>query len=112
MLTFAKRPSSKEDQARLIGEPREGGHIYLTSPDLPGFTFMLEPHETNIEAIIEAITPALSAYLATATAANDQKPSKPWFSYADIRGIHEGKPMNLIAELCIIDQHDEYDTGH
>ena len=48
----------------LIGHEREGGYIYLNSPDLPGFTFMLNPGEDkSIRTLINAIEEPLSAYL-------------------------------------------------
>ena len=43
---------------------REGGYIYITCPELPGFTFMLEPGEDqNIRTFIGAIGEPLMAYL-------------------------------------------------
>ena len=43
---------------------REGGYRYITSPELPGFSFMLEPGEdTNILTFLDAIGESLVAYL-------------------------------------------------
>jgi hypothetical protein len=49
---------------KLMLCPREGGYRYVYSPDLPGFTYMLEPDEArSIETAIPAIHPVLLAYL-------------------------------------------------
>lgn len=34
-------------------QSREGGYTFVTSPELPGFSFMLEPNENDI-ALMEA----------------------------------------------------------
>jgi hypothetical protein len=91
--------------ATLIGEAREGGYYYLTSPDLPGFTFMLEPSEADdVQKTIEAITPALQTYIIACMKAHAAKIAKeeprPRISYADLRGLHKRKPINLVAEFC------------
>ncbi len=48
----------------FIAHEREGGYTYITSPDLPGFTFMLEPgEERNIRKLInEPLMVYLNAY--------------------------------------------------
>jgi len=98
--TIIKRSGS----AQLIGEQREGGYYYLKSPDLPGFTFLISPEESeDIEKLSEAIRPALAAYLAAHIAFETRQQHakiQPRISYADLRGAPAGKPMNLIAELC------------
>lgn len=79
----------------LIGHEREGGYIYITSPDLPGFTFMLEPgEEKNIRTFIDAIHDPLTAYVeahfkATSSADN-----------IELTGYRQSKPMNYVAEFC------------
>ncbi|MCC6946884.1 MAG: hypothetical protein IT539_03870 [Bradyrhizobiaceae bacterium] len=82
----------------LIGEPRAGGYIYLTSPELPGFTFLLGPDEKSIEAIIEAIKPALATYLPHHLRLKDRERAQkmtPRFTRADFSGPR----LNLFAEL-------------
>jgi predicted RNase H-like HicB family nuclease len=92
------------NSATLFGERRDGGYYFLTSQDLPGFTFLLTPEEAeDIEKLSEAIKPALSAYLNAYIRHKKnltEKQISPRISYADLRGSHAGKPMNLIAELC------------
>jgi hypothetical protein len=98
--TIIKRSGS----ATLIGEPRDGGYYYLKSPDLPGFTFLISPEESeDIEKLSEAIKPALSAYLAAHIFFEKRQQHakiQPRIYYADLSGAPAGKPMNLIAELC------------
>lgn len=89
--------------ATLIGERRRGGYYYLKSKDLPGFTFLLTPDEANdIEKLLEAIKPALTAYLNSYFKFRNsqlQHEIKPCISYADLTGLPKGK-MKLIAERC------------
>ena len=48
----------------LIGHEREGGYTYITSPQLSGFTFMLNPgEEKNIRTFIDAIDEPLTTFL-------------------------------------------------
>ena len=79
----------------LMLDEREGGYTYITSPQLPGFTFMLEPGEDeNIRTFIDAIDEPLMAYL-------------PAHFEAELRtrdvhltGIRQSKAKNYIAELA------------
>lgn len=79
----------------FIGHEREGGYTYITSPQLPGFTFMLEPGENeNIRTFIDAIDEPLMAYL-------------PAYFKAELRassihltGIRQSKSKNYVAELA------------
>jgi hypothetical protein len=80
----------------LYGEEREGGYMYVTSSDLPGFSFMLEPSEKDVESMLAAIKPALSAYLSARDAKARKEALRPRFT--NIR--FEGKQKNLVAELC------------
>ncbi len=79
----------------LIGHEREGGYVYITSPQLPGFTFMLEPgEEESIRTFIDAIFEPLSTYLdahfkATSTV-----------EHVHLTGLRQSKSMNYVAELC------------
>jgi hypothetical protein len=45
-------------------EPDAGGYFLVTSPDLPGFSMLLEPGEADdIKSLIDALTGPLKAYL-------------------------------------------------
>lgn len=85
----------KRMKITLNGVEREGGYTYITSPELPGFTFMLEPGEDeNIRTFIDAIDAPLIAYLGAhfrATSEEDQ---------IQITGIRRSKPHNYVAELA------------
>ncbi len=88
----------------LKGEKREGGYYYLTSRDLPGFTFLITPEEArDIEKLSEAIKPALNSYMIEYFRFRRRQiadQTQLCISYADLRGSSAGKPINLIAELC------------
>lgn len=88
--------------AALRGEQLEGGYIGISSPDLPGFRYMLKPDiAEDIPKIIEALEPALDAFLGAYMAAQDhedmQKKLTANITKADL-GRHGG-PMSLVAEL-------------
>ena len=73
---------------------REGGYTYIESPDLPGFTFMLEPGEDkNIRTFIDAIDEPLMAYLGAHFKAT------PEADRIQMTGFWQSKPMNYVAEL-------------
>jgi hypothetical protein len=94
---FGKKPT----EVRFIGHEREGGYIYLSSPELKGFNFMLEPDERSLRAIIDAIAEPLQAYLEAKRtfehAKGKRKRARP-----DLTGmrITQHNPMNLVAEFC------------
>jgi hypothetical protein len=81
----------------FIGHEREGGYIYLNSPELRGFSFMLEPGENNLKTIIAAIDEPLRAYLAAKLAFRHATQRRP-----DLTGLRitQQHPINLVAELC------------
>ena len=48
----------------LVAHPREGGHIFVNSPDLPGFSVMLTPTEVDdFEAFVSALGKPLVAFV-------------------------------------------------
>ena len=67
----------------LLIEPREAGYSVVSSPDLPGFSMMLEPGETDdIQSLIDALTAPLKAYLEVEgrrLAATKPAPASPVF---------------------------------
>ena len=79
----------------FIGHEREGGYVFITSPELPGFTFMLAPGEAeNIRTFINAIDEPLDAYLDAYFGADKHD------DRMQIMGIRQSKPMNYVAEVC------------
>ena len=78
----------------LIGHEREGGYTYINSPQLPGFTFMLEPGEDeSFRTFIGAIEEPLTAYLDAHFRAEART------RHVQLTGIRQSKPMNYVAEL-------------
>ena len=48
----------------LKGEEREGGYLYISSPQLKGFTLLLEPKDyTDFKIFIDAVDEPLTNYL-------------------------------------------------
>ena len=47
----------------LSGQPMESGRIYVTSPDLRGFHFILEPDDDPIPTMIPALETFIPLYL-------------------------------------------------
>ena len=79
----------------LMLDEREGGYTYITSPQLPGFTFMLEPGEDeNIRTFIDAIEEPLMAYLPAHFKAELRT------SNVHLTGIRQSKAKNYVAELA------------
>lgn len=82
---------------RLIGENREGGYVFVHSPELPGFSFLLEPGEDkDLKTIMDALFEPLVAYLeAEIVAKNAGKQS----NRVAVTGIKKSTAPTL-AELC------------
>ena len=79
----------------FIGHKREGGYTYITSPQLPGFTFMLEPGEDkNIRTFIDAIDEPLMAYLPAHIEAELRA------SNVHLTGIRQSKANKYVAEFA------------
>jgi hypothetical protein len=81
----------------FIGHEREGGYTFLTSPELKGFSIMLEPGEDNLKGILGALEQPLDAYLEARRAFQKAKQRR-----SDLTGLRitQHHPMNLVAELC------------
>src|SRR5689334_15910968 len=85
----------------LIGQEREGGYTFITSPDLPGFSFMLEPGETeNFRSFINAIEPSLMVYLDAHFEAEAKANHPKRMEHARLTGIRRKDQTNYVAELC------------
>ena len=77
----------------LVGQKREGGYVFITSPDLPGFTFLLEPNEIkDIRALQKALDLPLKAFLSARDAAQGKS--------MQVKRIRQATPMNYVADLC------------
>ena len=85
----------KKISIAFIGHEREGGYTYITSPQLPGFTFMLEPGEDrSIRTLVDAIDEPLIAYLEARFAAESRN------SHVRLTGIRQVKAQNYVAQLA------------
>lgn len=81
----------------LKGEKREGGYIFIYSPDLKGFSLLLEPGDySDFKTFIDAIYGPLLAYLKLYVEARDtaRKRQKSLRLYA----MKESAPM--VAKIC------------
>jgi hypothetical protein len=99
-LTGQRPTLSSRGRAQIIGQEVEGGYYDISSPDLPGFRFMLDPEEAeDIGKMTAALSPALDAYLDAYVQAQDRhERMKALISQANLG--RRGRPINLVAELC------------
>ncbi|MGH6848123.1 MAG: hypothetical protein ACREC0_12020 [Methylocella sp.] len=76
----------------LIGERRDEGYIFIHSPELKGFSLMLEPDEYDIKTFLDAVYDPLLTYIQAyhKALAKNEKPR--------LRSIIESAPM--VAKLC------------
>jgi hypothetical protein len=85
----------------LIGREREGGYTFITSPQMPGFSFMLKPGEAeDVRAFINAIEPALMAYIAALSMSEAGSRQRQPSERQRLAGIRRMDHKNYIAELC------------
>lgn len=78
----------------LIGHEREGGYIYITSPDHPGFTFMLSPGEIeSFRSFIDAIEEPLMAFCAAQFEAQESEGG------IQLTGLRHSRANNYVAEF-------------
>ena len=85
----------KRIKIRLHGHERDGGYTYITSPELPGFSFMLEPGEDeNIRSFIDAIDEPLMTYIDAYYKAESRK------APSHLAGLRQSNHNNFVAELA------------
>ena len=77
---------------RLIASPRDGGYIFVNSPDLPGFSLMLRPNETES---FDAILGPLKAFILAEFRACEATRHKE----LRITGMRRATPSEIVAEL-------------
>ncbi len=76
---------------RLIGKPRPGGYMLVTSPDLPGFSVMLHPNEhEDASTVCAVLSEPLKAFLTAEYRANKVR----------VTAVRETSPDSYLAELC------------
>jgi hypothetical protein len=87
--------------AQILGRELEGGHYYLTSPDLPGFRATLAPEQLqDFATLTSALQPALDAYLRAYLRAQRGEDNKLKAQLTAGSLPRHGRSMNLVADLC------------
>jgi hypothetical protein len=82
----------------LISEEREGGYLFVRSPDLPGFTMMLDPGaDENIHTLMDALFEPLAAFIHASYMAGDKAPPQ---KAVNLTGFRRTSHANYVAELC------------
>jgi hypothetical protein len=77
---------------RLYGHPRPGGHMFVTSPDLPGFSVMLRPGEhDDASSVIAVLDKPLKVFLMAE--ARGRKKMR-------VTAVRETAEETYLAELC------------
>ena len=81
---------------RLIGNPRPGGYVFVTSPDLPGFSVMLRPGEhDDAMAVFAVLSEPLKAFLMAASRASSHAEQR-----LRVMAVRETAPASYLAEFC------------
>ncbi len=81
----------------LHGEEREGGYMFISSPELKGFSLMLEPanyddFKTFIDAVYDPLTAYMEAYhQAHKTARSD---------HLRLRSTRMNEDGMMVAKMC------------
>ena len=82
----------------LIGAPRAGNHVFVTSPDLPGFSFMLRPGEyENIDSIRAVLEEPLMTFLTAEKKASLRDEHQ---HSVHVGRMRQAAPSRYLAELC------------
>jgi hypothetical protein len=84
----------------LIGEQQDDGYIFITSPELRGFSLMLEPNEDkNLATIISAVHEPLIAYLDVLNEAENKATARK--GRYEVKGFNKTSPHSYTARLSI-----------
>jgi len=82
---------------RIAVSPREGGYVFLNSPDLPGFSLMLKPGDMeSFDTMTAAVTGPLEAFIKSEYQACRATKSKD----VRIMGMRHPDSSRIVAELC------------
>jgi hypothetical protein len=77
---------------RLVASPRQGGFLFVNSPDLPGFSLMLKPEEAeSFDAIIGPLKCFILAELGW-EAKQERR--------VNVKAVRRTTPSEMVAELC------------
>jgi hypothetical protein len=81
---------------RLIGVPRPGGYVFVTSPDLPGFSVMLRPGEhEDATSVFAVLSEPLKAFLSAECHASLRAEKR-----VRVTAVRQTAPDSYLAELC------------
>lgn len=81
---------------RLIGEMRPGGYVFVTSPDLPGFSVMLHPGEhEDATSVFAVLADPLKAFLMAECRASERAEKR-----VRVTAVRQTAPDSYLAELC------------
>ncbi len=81
----------------LEGEKREGGYIFLSSPELKGFSLLLEPgNYDDFKTFIDAVNEPLSAYMTAYSRARNIARNKN----LRLRGTKLSADGPMVAKMC------------
>jgi hypothetical protein len=80
----------------LIGQPRPGNHVFVSSRDLPGFSFMLRPGEhEDATSAMAALNEPLKAFLMA-----EFKASQKNERAVRVTAVRQTSPVSYLAEWC------------
>ena len=83
---------------RLSASPREGGYIFVNSPDLPGFSVMLKPGEIDdFDLLVAALGKPLEAFVNA-----EYRASQAVKDGGEVRlkGMQQRTRSEITADLC------------
>jgi hypothetical protein len=79
----------------LIGEPRPGGYMFLKSPELPGFSMMLEPNQHDeLGEFVKAVESPLVAFISAECRADEHA------KRLKMMGATQTDSTTYLADLC------------
>lgn len=83
---------------RLAAQPRAGGYIFVNSPDLPGFSVMLQPGDMdNFDSLVMALGKPLEAFVnAEYRASQSLKDGHR----VRLKGMQQRTSSEIYADLC------------
>jgi hypothetical protein len=85
----------------LIGEEREGGYLFISSPELKGFSLLLEPGDySDFKNFIDAVFEPLTAYMNTYDEARRQARKIANRDRLRLRATKLNGDGALVATMC------------
>jgi hypothetical protein len=98
LATLALRAVSRlrgHKTINLIGQPRPGGYVLIKSPELPGFSMMLERDQhAELGTFVKTIEAPLMAFIAAECHADDRAKK------LRMMGATRTDSTTYLAELC------------